>query len=65
MGIVRPRISTFFNLNGPILKKSNFEFILLHRVGKTKCFDQLPLVSAGPHIDEPTQLFMLNLNMEV
>ena len=65
MSIVRPRISTFFSLSGPFKKKSNFEYFLLHRVSETTFFDQLPLVSAGPHIDDPRQLFMLNLNVEV
>ena len=65
MSMVRRGISTFFSLNGPILKNSIFKDSLLHKVSKTKCFDQLPLVSAGPHVDEPRQLFMLNLKREV
>ena len=65
MGLDRPGISIFFILNGPIEKNSNFKYSLLYKVNKTRCFDQLPLVSAGPHIDEPRQLFMLNLKMGV
>ena len=65
MGIFRPRISTFFSLNGPILKNLNSKYFLLHRTSKTEFFDQLPLVSAGPHYHGPIQLFVTNLEREV
>ena len=55
----------FLNFDGGILKNSNLKLFLLNKGVHNQFFDQVPLVSAGPHYNDSNQLFVPNTEREV
>ena len=53
------------NFDEGILKNSNLKLFLLNKEVYNQVFDQVPLVSAGPHYNDSNQLFMPNMERVV